>query len=780
MLLLIGSAAILPFVAVVIITVVRSRSIVSEESFRLAGETGHRYATVADSEFAHKLGIARSVSAISRGYRSIPPQARRNMISEQLRSILEANPGVMAVWTQWEPGAIGDDPSAYRGTDISVPDGSFVALWYRRDGKILRGKIGPQQYSDDYYTIPKRRMNEAVTNPYRYSYSFNPDETVLMTSICVPIIVDGVFKGVAGVDVSLDIYQKLIGKIKIFETGNTALVAGDGTIVSHVDPSRVGRIVGDGLSVERRTLLIRKIREKKEFSIDRPSVITGKMTRQFYFPVDTGVPEDVWFFVVVIPLSEITTPADSLALTIGLIGIAAIAILLGAILVTARYLSRPITALTAVAECVASGDLSVQTDIEGHDEISRLGRAFNTMTEKLKLKIDEYDLVNRDLGIRNEQLTRAEESLRALNADLEQRVRDKTAELQRALDMMSQANTELEQSLENLTAAQDRIVTTEKMAVLGRLIAGIAHELNTPLGAIRSSAGSVVSSNRYLIRSVPETFARLDERTLRLFEKLTAKGMDNIMRLSTPYMRRKKWKLSARLSELGIEGADGIADNTGVLDAFEYEDEIVECAVNGGRDVIAAAAEVIMAERAVNIIVEASAKAAGTVSALVDYSRTEDYDISGDVDPVKEIETILVLYYNRLKHSMTVIRNMQCNDHVTGERDRLNQVWINIINNALQAMNYEGTLTISTRRVGDDVAVSFSDTGPGIPGEIKDRIFEPFFSTKKCGEGTGLGLDICRKIIDKHNGRIDFTSGPGGTVFTVYLRARSNAGAEGV
>ena len=187
-----------------------------------------------------------------------------------------------------------------------------------------------------------------------------------------------------------------------------------------------------------------------------------------------------------------------------------------------------------------------------------------------------------------------------------------------------------------------------------------------------------------------------------------------------------------------------------------------------------------MAERAVNIIMEASAKVAGTVSALVDYSRKEDYDISGDVDPVKEIETILVLYYNRLKHGMTVIRDMQCKDHVTGERDRLNQVWINIINNALQAMSYEGTLTISTRRDGDDVAVSFADTGPGISEEIKDRIFEPFFSTKKCGEGTGLGLDICRKIIEKHSGRIDFASGPGGTVFTVFLRVRLTAGAEGV
>ena len=117
-------------------------------------------------------------------------------------------------------------------------------------------------------------------------------------------------------------------------------------------------------------------------------------------------------------------------------------------------------------------------------------------------------------------------------------------------------------------------------------------------------------------------------------------------------------------------------------------------------------------------------------------------------------------------------RDLRCTDHVTGERDRLNQVWVNIINNALQSMDYDGTLTIATRREGDDVAVSFADTGHGVPEDIRDRIFEPFFSTKKCGEGTGLGLDICRRIIDRHGGRIEFTSGAGGTVFTVFLRAR--------
>ena len=102
--------------------------------------------------------------------------------------------------------------------------------------------------------------------------------------------------------------------------------------------------------------------------------------------------------------------------------------------------------------------------------------------------------------------------------------------------------------------------------------------------------------------------------------------------------------------------------------------------------------------------------------------------------------------------------------------DELNQVWTNLIHNALQAMNHEGTLTLGIRRIGDEAVVSVGDTGAGIPEAIRDKIFNIFFTTKPVGEGSGLGLDIVKKIIEKHHGRIDFKSEIGvGTTFFVYL-----------
>jgi signal transduction histidine kinase len=109
-----------------------------------------------------------------------------------------------------------------------------------------------------------------------------------------------------------------------------------------------------------------------------------------------------------------------------------------------------------------------------------------------------------------------------------------------------------------------------------------------------------------------------------------------------------------------------------------------------------------------------------------------------------------------------------------GYPDELNQVWTNIITNALQAMQYQGDLTIEAHQNNGHVEVKIIDSGPGIPEEIQPKIFEPFFTTKKQGEGTGLGLGICKKIIEKHQGEIKFTSQPGRTEFVIKLPVKAN------
>jgi two-component system NtrC family sensor kinase len=135
---------------------------------------------------------------------------------------------------------------------------------------------------------------------------------------------------------------------------------------------------------------------------------------------------------------------------------------------------------------------------------------------------------------------------------------------------------------------------------------------------------------------------------------------------------------------------------------------------------------------------------------------------------------VLIIYHNQLKYGIEVTKEYEPDlPAILGLPDQIAQVWTNIISNAIQAMQGKGSLHIRVWQEGDDIIASFTDSGPGIPKEIQDKIFEAFFTTKPAGEGTGLGLDISRKIADKHGGKIYFESEPGKTTFYVRLPIRT-------
>jgi signal transduction histidine kinase len=125
---------------------------------------------------------------------------------------------------------------------------------------------------------------------------------------------------------------------------------------------------------------------------------------------------------------------------------------------------------------------------------------------------------------------------------------------------------------------------------------------------------------------------------------------------------------------------------------------------------------------------------------------------------------------HRTPHGVTVVRDHAPDvPRIMALAGELNQVWTNLITNALDALGDSGTLRVSTRRAGDAVVVEVADTGPGMSAEVAEHVFDPFFTTKGVGQGTGLGLDISRRIVERHSGDITVESKPGNTVFRVRL-----------
>jgi two-component system NtrC family sensor kinase len=338
---------------------------------------------------------------------------------------------------------------------------------------------------------------------------------------------------------------------------------------------------------------------------------------------------------------------------------------------------------------------------------------------------------------------------------------------------LRQKNHDLEQTLHELQTTQSQLIQSEKMAVLGQIVANVAHEINTPLGAIRSSAGNIATFLHHSLEALPHFLQSLSpERKQDFFTLLNRSTQTNnhFLTLSNKEKRHHKRNLIQQLKAFGIIDADTIADTLIDIGIYDDIDSLLPLLQAEDNHVILNAAyELISIQKSTQTIITASDRASKVVLALKSYAHQDSTGKKIETNLIDSIETALTLYHNQIKHNVEVIRQYAELPPVPCFPDDLNQVWTNLIQNALQAMNYKGVLTISTTNFGDQVQIGITDTGSGIPQDIQSKIFEPFFTTKQMGEGSGLGLSIVQKVIEKHGGRIAIESIPGKTQFIVSL-----------
>ena len=171
----------------------------------------------------------------------------------------------------------------------------------------------------------------------------------------------------------------------------------------------------------------------------------------------------------------------------------------------------------------------------------------------------------------------------------------------------------------------------------------------------------------------------------------------------------------------------------------------------------------------VAVSVHASDRASGVINALRHYLHSGPPGQAVHFDTSETIRMVLPLFQHRVRHGILLEADLHPDLIVLGWQDKVSQVWVNLMTNALQSVQFDGTVTIRSRKEGSLAVVEVEDDGPGIPDELKEKVFQPFFTTKKPGEGTGLGLDLCRKVVEELQGTISFESCPGHTVFTVRI-----------
>ncbi|NNM67116.1 MAG: hypothetical protein HKM06_03770 [Spirochaetales bacterium] len=410
-------------------------------------------------------------------------------------------------------------------------------------------------------------------------------------------------------------------------------------------------------------------------------------------------------------------------------------------------LARPLIVLSEAVERFSHGDFS---------------------TELLeKVRVHEFLPFTKTLWDMGLRLQAERDKWKLLNEDLENRVEKRTKAL-------SDANEKLEKTLWELRQTQDYLVRSEKLATLGQLVAGIAHELNTPLGAIDSSYRTlsqiVKGEMTSLLRQKEEFCGDSTAPALDLLER--AIQQTTVPMTSQPsWKERRSWQ--TELETQKAPWSEGLASLVFDYDLWPLRFQLTELLQerpDGG--ILVFFKTFCSLARSASIIGIASEKASAVVASLRDYARREEVDQKQEIDLVNELETILALFRNKLA-KVEVVRHFEPRLSVMGSKAKLNQVWINLINNALHAMNYEGKLELSVRRGGENVLIEVTDSGQGIAPENFPHIFEPFFTTKPPEQGMGLGLDICRQIVENQGGTIFFESVPGRTTFRVTLKSLS-------
>ncbi len=354
------------------------------------------------------------------------------------------------------------------------------------------------------------------------------------------------------------------------------------------------------------------------------------------------------------------------------------------------------------------------------------------------------------------------------NRELEIKVSERTEEL-------SQSNASLRSAIEELRTTQDQLIISEKISSVGKLISNLSHELNNPLGAIRASTHVMQQHLGHIIKDMPQqlkTFTDAENQLVQLLIERSAMGSGH----NAKAMRKVRKEIAEELIREGIAEAEEIAEMLVICGVGRLEGLLPLMRDGRAMLVVRTAHRMIQVLVSLHTLSEATERTRKILNLLRNFDEGALRRGTENVEVQQSLQKAYQAMEGRMGNRIKLVANLTPGIQVQADPEHMGLLWTTLLMNAVHAIHGEsGKITLAMQYSEGKVHVSVTDTGGGISIENQTKIFQPFFTTKEGGEGSGLGLYLSQKLVSLYEGSISFQSSPGHTTFTVQLPAVSVA-----
>ncbi len=452
----------------------------------IAREMAERYAARAEIELNGSMDIARGMAYTFEAMRA-SGRADRAAFDAVLSHVLDQNPQLIGTWSAWEPDALDGQDAQHVNAPGSDATGRYVPYWVRSDGAITQEPLRDYEVpgAGDYYLLARDSGNETIIDPYSYEIG---GETVLLTSLVVPVRVDGKVVGVAGIDIALTALQDMIQEIRPYETGFVSIVSNSGAYTANIDASLLAKPAGEGDHLAGATGIAEAVKNGEAYTV-ATSGPAGRLINVFS-PINVGNSVTPWSMVVTIPEDKALADAASLRNLAILIG--AVSIVAGGIVAWffGGSLARPVITMTDAMTRLAKGDHAVEVPArDRRDEIGNIANAVQVFKENAiemeRLKLEQAEAEKRAIEEKKRSMTELADSFQASVGGI--------------VEMVSSSAGEMQATAQSLTS------TAEETSRQSTAVAAASEQASTNVQTVASAAEELSSSITEISRQVSQS-----------------------------------------------------------------------------------------------------------------------------------------------------------------------------------------------------------------------------------------------------------------------------------